>query len=203
MRWFLANLISSVLASFFVILGIFEIWKNESENDRLFKVLSLRENVVRVLNYYGKDDVQAKSYLNLSTTLASQIGDESLVALLDSLKNAATVKNVKKDELEKFEMKIRERTERILTGGKRELHWLYVTLGVFFALLSFFLSLLGFLEFRSSLRILRDILWDLRLGIVWEKVEMVGDFKVLEEILNGLLKDVKRIRRNVQKVVRA
>ncbi len=203
MRWFFATLISSILSSFFVILGIFEIWKNESEKDRIFKVLSLRENVVRVLNYYGKDNVQTTSYLNLSTTLASQIGDESLVALLDSLKNAVSVKNVKKDELEKLERKIRERAERILTGGKRELHWLYVTLGAFFALLSALLSLLGFLEFRRSLRILRDILQDLRLGIVWEKVEMVGDFKVLEGSLNGLLKDVKRIRRNVQKVVRA
>jgi hypothetical protein len=34
-------------------------------------------------------------------------------------------------------------------------------------------------------------------------LELGGDFKVLEEELNGLIRDVKRVRRNVQKVVRS
>jgi hypothetical protein len=55
---------------------------------------------------------------------------------------------------------------------------------------------------RRNLGILKNFLPDLRIGIVWESLELGGDFKVSEDELNGLFLDDKRWGGNVQKGAR-
>jgi len=203
MRWFLAILLFSIFTFFLTILGVLEFWRLEGERERAFKVMSLRENLAYVLSYYGKNEALLKSHLNLSKNLALEIGDGELIFLLDSLERGVKSKTLKDKDLMGFTEKIKKRTERIITGGGNTPYWLYA---LFVGVLSLFVSIisvLGFLEMRRNLNVLKNLLLDLRLGILWERLELGGDFKVLEEELNGLIRDVKRVRRNVQKVVRS
>jgi hypothetical protein len=134
-----------------------------------------------------------------------EIGDEELISLSDSLERGVKSKTFKDKDLMGFTDKIKKRTEGIITGERKATYWLYA-LFIAIALFSIsasIISVLGFLEIRRNLGILKNFLLDLRLGILWERLELGGDFKVLEEKLNGLIRDVKRVRRNVQKVVRS
>jgi hypothetical protein len=203
MRWFLAILLFSIFTFFLTILGIFEFWRLEGERERAFKVMSLRENLAYILSYYGKDEALLRSHLNLSKNLALEIGDEGLISLLDSLERGVRSKTFKDKDLMGFTEKIKKRTEGIITGGRNARYWLYALFIALFSILASIISVLGFLEMRRNLGILKKFLSDLRLGILWERLELGGDFKVLEEELNGLIRDVKRVRRNVQKVVRS
>jgi hypothetical protein len=177
-------------------LSIFEFWRLEGERERAFKVMSLRENLAYVLSYYGKNEALLKSHLNLSKNLALEIGDGEVISLLDSLERGVKSKTSKDKDLMGFTGKIKKRTEGIITVGRNTLYWL-------FSILASVISVLGFFEIRRNLNVLKNLLLDLRLGILWERLELGGDFKVLEEELNGLIRDVKRVRRNVQKVVRS
>jgi len=177
-------------------LSIFEFWRLEGERERAFKVMSLRENLAYVLSYYGKNEALLKSHLNLSKNLALEIGDGEVISLLDSLERGVKSKTFKDKDLMGFTGKIKKRTEGIITVGRNTLYWL-------FSILASVISVLGFFEIRRNLNVLKNLLLDLRLGILWERLELGGDFKVLEEELNGLIRDVKRVRRNVQKVVRS
>jgi hypothetical protein len=203
MRWFLAILLFSILTLSFTILGVLEFWRLEGERERAFKVMSLRENLAYVLSYYGKDEALLKSHLNLSKNLALEIGDEELISLLDSLGRGVKSKTFKDKDLMGFAEKVKKRTEGIITGGRNTPYWIYALFVALFSILASIISVLGFLEIRRNLGILKNFLSDLRLGILWERLEFRGDFKVLEEELNGLIRDVKRVRRNVQKVVRS
>jgi hypothetical protein len=203
MRWFLAILLFSILTLSFTILGVLEFWRLEGERERAFKVMSLRENLAYVLSYYGKDEALLKSHLNLSKNLALEIGDEELISLLDSLERGVKSKTFKDKDLMGFTEKIKTRTEGIITGGRNTPYWIYALFVALFSILASIISVLGFLEIRRNLGILKNFLSDLRLGILWERLEFRGDFRVLEEELNGLIRDVKRVRRNVQKVVRS
>jgi uncharacterized membrane protein len=203
MRWFLAILIFSIFTFFLTILGVREFWRLEGERERAFKVMSLRENLAYVLSYYGKDESLLKSHLNLSKNLALEIGDEELISLLDSFERGVKSKTFKDKDLMGFTEKIKKRTEGIITGGRNTPYWLYALFIALFSILASIISVLGFLDIRRNLNVLKNLLLDLRLGILWERVELGGDFKVLEEELNGLIRDVKRVRRNVQKVVRS
>jgi len=205
MRWFLAILLFSIFTFFLTILGVLEFWRLEGEMKRTFKVMSFRENLAYVLSYYGKEEALLKSHLNLSKNLALEIGDEELISLSDSLERGVKSKTFKDKDLMGFTDKIKKRTEGIITGERKATYWLYA-LFIAIALFSIsasIISVLGFLEIRRNLGILKNFLLDLRLGILWERLELGGDFKVLEEKLNGLIRDVKRVRRNVQKVVRS
>jgi len=203
MRWFLAILLFFILTLSFTILGVLEFWRLEGERERAFKVMSLRENLAYVLSYYGKDEALLKSHLNLSKNLALEIGDEELISLLDSLERGVKSKTFKDKDLMGFTEKIKKRTEGIITGERKATYWIYALFVALFSILASIISVLGFLEIRRNLGILKNFLSDLRLGILWERLELGGDFKVLEEELNGLIRDVKRVRRNVQKVVRS
>jgi hypothetical protein len=141
--------------------------------------------------------------LNLSKNLALEIGDEELISLLDSLDRGVKSKTFKDKDLMGFAGKIRKRTEGIITGGRKATYWIYALFIALFSILASIISVLGFIEIRRNLNVLKNFLLDLRLGILWERLELGGDFKVLEEELNGLIRDVKRVRRNVQKVVRS
>ena len=112
-------------------------------------------------------------------------------------------KTFKDKDLMGFAGKIKKRTEGIITGGRNTPYWLYALFIALFSILASIISVLGFLEIRRNLGILKNFLLDLRLGILWERVELGGYFKVLEGELNGLIRDVNRVRRNVQKVVRS
>jgi hypothetical protein len=201
MRWFLAILLFSIFTFFLTILGVLEFWKLEGERERAFKVMSLRENLAYVLSYYGKDEALLKSHLTLSKNLALEIGDEELISLLDSLERGVKSKTFK--DLMGFTEKIKKRTEGVITGGRNAPYWLYALFIALFSILASIISALGSIEIRKNLNVLKNFLLDLRLGILWERLELGGDFKVLEEELNGLIRDVKRVRRNVQKVVRS
>jgi len=203
MRWFLSILLFSIFTFFLTILGVLEFWKLEGERERAFKVMSLRENLAYVLSYYGKDEALLKSHLNLSKNLALEIGDEELISLLDSLERGVKSKTFKDKDLMGFTEKIKKRTEGIITGGRKATYWIYALFIALFSILASIISVLGFIEIRRNLNVLKNLLLDLRLGILWERLELGGDFKVLEEELNGLIRDVKRVRRNVQKVVRS
>jgi uncharacterized membrane protein len=203
MRWFLAILLFSIFTFFLTILGVLEFRRLEGERERAFKVMSIRENLAYVLSYYGKDEALLRSHLNLSKNLALEIGDEELISLLDSLERGVKSKTFKDKDLMGFTEKIKKRTEGIITGGRNTHYWLYALFIAFFSILASIISVLGFLEMRRNLGILKNFLSDLRLGILWERLELGGDFKVLEEELNGLIRDIKRVRRNVQKVVRS
>jgi hypothetical protein len=203
MRWFLAILLFSIFTFFFTILCVLEFWKLEGERERAFRVMSLRENLAYVLSYYGKDEALLNSHLNLSKNLALEIGDEELISLLDSLERGVKSKTFKDKDLMKFTEKIKKRTEGIITGGRSTPYWIYALFIALFSILASIISVLGFIEIRRNLNVLKNLLLDLRLGILWERLELGGDFKVLEEELNGLIRDVKRVRRNVQKVVRS
>jgi hypothetical protein len=203
MRWFLAILLFSILTLSLTILGVLEFRRLEGERERAFKVMSLRENLAYVLSYYGKDEALLRSHLNLSKNLALEIGDEELISLLDSLERGVKSKTFKDKDLMGFTEKIKKRTEGIITGGRNTHYWLYALFIALFSILASIISVLGFLEMRRNLGILKNFLSDLRLGILWERLELGGDFKVLEEELNGLIRDIKRVRRNVQKVVRS
>ncbi|MCC6012351.1 hypothetical protein LM594_05215 [Candidatus Caldipriscus sp.] len=203
MRWFLAILLFSILTLSLTILGVLEFRRLEGERERAFKVMSIRENLAYVLSYYGKDEALLRSHLNLSKNLALEIGDEELISLLDSLERGVKSKTFKDKDLMGFTEKIKKRTEGIITGGRNTPYWLYALFIAFFSILASIISVLGFLEMRRNLGILKKFLSDLRLGILWERLELGGDFKVLEEELNGLIRDIKRVRRNVQKVVRS
>ena len=194
MRWFLAILLFSIFTFFLTILGVLEFWRLEGERERAFKVMRF---------YYGKDEALLKSHLNLSKNLALEIGDEELISLLDSLERGVKSKTFKDKDLMGFAGKIKKRTEGIITGGRNTLYWLYALFIALFSILASIISVLGFLEIRRNLGILKNFLLDLRLGILWERVELGGYFKVLEGELNGLIRDVNRVRRNVQKVVRS
>jgi hypothetical protein len=203
MRWFLAILLFSIFTFSFTILSVLEFWRLEGERERAFRVMSLRENLAYVLTYYGKDEALLKSHLNLSKNLALEIGDEELISLLDSLERGVKSKTFKDKDLMGFTEKIKKRTEGIITGGRSTLYWLYALFIALFSILASIISVLGFIEIRTNLNVLKNLLLDLRLGILWERLELGGDFKVLEEELNGLIRDVKRVRKNVQKVVRS
>ena len=192
----MAILLFSIFTFFLTILSIFEFWRLEGERERAFKVMSLRENLAYVLSYYGKNEALLKSHLNLSKNLALEIGDGEVISLLDSLERGVKSKTFKDKDLMGFTGKIKKRTEGIITVGRNTLYWL-------FSILASVISVLGFFEIRRNLNVLKNLLLDLRLGILWERLELGGDFKVLEEELNGLIRDVKRVRRNVQKVVRS
>ena len=194
MRWFLAILLFSIFTFFLTILGVLEFWRLEGERERAFKVMRF---------YYGKDEALLKSHLNLSKNLALEIGDEELISLLDSLERGVKSKTFKDKDLMGFTDKIKKRTEGIITGGRNTPYWLYALFIALFSILASIISVLGFIEIRRNLNVLKNLLLDLRLGILWERLELGGDFKVLEEELNGLIRDVKRVRRNVQKVVRS
>jgi hypothetical protein len=117
MRWFLEII---------TILGVLEFWRLEGERESAFKVMSLRKN-----------EALLKSHLNLSKSLALEIGDGDLVG---------------------FTEKIKKWTEGIIKGGRNTPYWLYA---LFIALFS----------------ILACIILDLRLGILWERSELGGDFE--------------------------
>jgi|GEM_PF-1024417 len=203
MRWFLAIFVFSTISLIGMSLGALEVLKIKREKDKIFRVMSLRENLAYVLLYYGKNDALVESHLNISKGLALEIGYEKIISLVDSLEKTIKSKAAKNEDLRKFEGKIKAETEELLTGGESAVYWLYAPAGAVLILLSSLFSILGFLEFRRNLKTLKNFFLDLRLGILWEKVDLDGDFEVLEGILNGLLRDVNRMRKNVQKVTRS
>ncbi len=73
------------------------------------------------------------------------------------------------EDLLGFTEKIKKRADGIITGGRKAPYWLYTLI-----------SVLGFIEIRRNLNVLKNLLLDLRLGILWERVELGGDFKILE-----------------------
>ncbi|MEO0169570.1 MAG: hypothetical protein ABIL42_05055, partial [candidate division WOR-3 bacterium] len=59
------------------------------------------------------------------------------------------------------------------------------------------------IEIRNNLAKMERFILDLRLGIVWEKVELYGDFGRVGSLLNNLIRDIRRVRTNAQKIARS
>jgi len=176
MRWFLAILLFSIFTFFLTILGVLEFWKLEGERERAFKVMRF---------YYGKDEALLKSHLNLSKNLALEIGDEEIISLLDSLERGVKSKTFKDKDLMGFAGKIKKRTEGIITGGRNTLYWLYALFIALFSILASIISVLGFIEIRRNLNVLKNLLLDLRLGILWERLELGGALRNVQKVVRS------------------
>ena len=185
MRWFLSILLFSIFTFSFTILGVLEFWRLEGERERVFKVMSLRENMAYVLSYYGKDEALLKSHLNLSKNLALEIGDEELISLLDSLERGVKSKTFKDKDLMGFAGKIKKRTEGIITGGRKATYWIYFLFVGVLSILASTISVLGFIEIRRNLNVLKNLLLDLRLGILWERLELGGALRNVQKVVRS------------------
>ena len=161
-------LLFSIFTFFLTILGVLEFWRLEGERERAFK-----------------DEALLKSHLNLSKNLALEIGDEEIISLLDSLERGVKSKTFKDKDLMGFAGKIKKRTEGIITGGRKATYWIYFLFVGVLSILASTISVLGFIEIRRNLNVLKNLLLDLRLGILWERLELGGALRNVQKVVRS------------------
>ncbi|MEO0138249.1 MAG: hypothetical protein ABIL16_00060 [candidate division WOR-3 bacterium] len=204
MKWFAGILLSSLVWITLSILTVMDILSFKSATDLKLKVMNLRENLSYVGMYYAlKNDVLMQSHLHTCKNLSLEIGDSSLVSYTDSLATLLISKKSSPSDVERYISKIKDLTGKMVLKGERGLNLIFPASSVLFFVISVIFSLFGIIEIRNNLAKMERFILDLRLGIVWEKVELYGDFGRVGSLLNNLIRDIRRVRTNAQKIARS
>ncbi len=204
MKWFVGIILSSLIWLILSILTVMDILSFKSATDLKLKVMNLRENLSYAGMYYAlKNDVLMQSHLNTCKGLSQEIGDSSLMFYTDSLSAVLTSKKSSPADVENYISKIKGLTDKIILKGERGLNLVFPASSILFFGITVIFSIFGILEIRKNLAEMDRFILDLRLGIIWEKVELYGDFGRVGSSLNNLIRDIRRVRTNAQKIARS
>jgi hypothetical protein len=123
----------------------------------LFSIFTFFLTILGVIEFWKLEGERDRAFKvmslreNLAYVLSYYGKDEALLkSHLNLSKNLAL--EIGDGDLVGFTEKIKKRTERIITGGRNTPYWLYTLI-----------SVLGFIEIRRNLNVLKKLLLDLRL----------------------------------------
>lgn len=204
MKWFVGIILSSSVWMILIILTVMNTLSFKSSTDFKLKVMNLRENISHAVMYYAlKNDALMRSYLHTCKNLSLEIGDSSLILYVDSLNLVLTSNKPSPRNVEYYVSRIKGITDKIILKGESDLNLVFLAISPLFFVVVIVFSILGILEARKNLNKIERFISDLRLGILPEKVELYGDFTRIGSLLNNLIRDIKRVRSNAQKVARS
>lgn len=204
MKWALGILASTMIMLISVIFFVFNsIGANEDANVKI-KILDLRDNISKSVAYaYMKREVYMKSSLDAAKSIAKELKNERVIMLLDSLGTVLKQDKINIEDLQRVLSSLNSETDSMILRHDRNLNPIYILVFMLTFVLTLFFTVMWILEDRRNISKLKEVLNDLRLGILRENVKLSGDFKILEQLLNGLVDDIRRIRMNVQKILRS
>lgn len=204
MKWFAGISLSSLVWITLNILTVMDILSFRSATDLKLKVMNLRENLSYTAMYYAlKNDVLMQSHLHTCKNLSREIGNSSLISYMDSLSIVLTSKKSSSVDIENYISKVKGLTDRIILESERGLNLVFPASSILFFGITVIFSIFGILEIRRNLAEMERFILDLRLGIIWEKVELYGDFGRVGSLLNNFIRDIRRVRTNAQKIARS
>ncbi len=204
MKWGLGILISTMVMSASAILFIFNSIKVSEDANVKIKILDLRNNISKSIAYaYMNQEVYMKSSLDAAKSIAKELKNEKIITLLDSLGMILNRDKIDVANLQSILTSLNSQTDAMILGHGRNLNLTYIFMFMPTFILTLFFTVMWMLENRRNILKLQEALNDIRLGILRENVKFSGDFRVLEGLLNGLTDDIKRVRMNVQKILRS
>ena len=199
-------MIRSIIASLLILtsLGVegFNLYlylKNLMDYDRRMEMYSLRENTLR-LEYFQvvSDQIGITSTLYQIKDGAIALGDSTLVALSDSLKETA-----RSGDFGKYTQAILSYTEDYLSRPIPRVPLWSIISTFFLGVFGVMLIITDVLVFRRNLKSLNDYVLNLRMGILSNRSPVKGDFKSLGESLVELAEDLERTRKNARQLIQS